>query len=216
MEVQARFARPAFALTGPEANALHANIAEALAPFCTVTTDDIRISASREPLSSAHVTYNLPTLNAVGRVTLDTIEILFPAAQTRDTSEFGSVSLAFFRGVRGTIPDSIIGSYLVRLVMHCVVDDVNPLEFMGGFVTAPSTQDFGAPVGYSVRFMFGDEGSSTFSSVGAEMSATYSDAVFVSVVAVFDGTSTQEADLPDLAGEQIRLLLKSIGLEPSS
>ncbi len=209
--VEASFAKPAFSLLRADSS-LNPTVVTALSKYCSIRGNDIRVETDTNPIGNAGVVYDLRPLNGFSRVSLDRATILFVDPHTQETQLLTDLSQAFLHAVQECVDDSLYEAFQVTYSLHAQLDTLSPANYVQNFVA--SLPDDGGPViGNAVTYIFGQQGPCTNSAIAVEMSAEFSQCVFVRLSATYDAAQHTNSVLTEQVRQRFQRLLYLVGLE---
>jgi hypothetical protein len=208
--VQGHFSTPIFGLLDPPASRVHSAIFGGLAKF-GVTINDVKLSHGVPNLSEASLSYHVPNFNALVKLSLDKMEVMFfdtPRLQREQVSEIFYKAFGSLLEVAG---DTKIREFSLNVVLHGLLEDKESGEFWRSFV-AKVPKGLGPASGQGVVFYYGGHDNTTGSSVVLDMSARISGGIFFRTTLNFDGTKVSVKEFPQIAEKAFDTLSSNLDL----
>jgi hypothetical protein len=212
---EAHFVAPAFALLSPLApGLLHQNMLLGLKKY-GLALNDVRVEAGIPNLAGANATYALNICNAFVRVWLNRLEVTFlDLTRVRDEGQRLEIAVAALNAVQHTVQDIQIETYTATFTMHGLLSDAEIAQFLAQHV--PNVPEgIGMVVGKGVVYYLGPEAERRLASLVIDMSAVFSEALFVKVSAICDGTKLSLEHGFSAARDDVFKILTGIQLVPS-
>lgn len=210
MLVQGHFFAPIFGLLDPPASRVHSAIFGGLSKF-GISINDVKLAQGVPNLSEASLSYHLPNFNAMVRLSLDKMEVLFFDTSRLQREQVSEIFHTAFSSLLQVAGDTKIREFSANIVLHGLLEGKGPEEFLSSFLKRVPT-GLGPTSGQGVVFYYGGHDKTTGSSVILDMSARVSGGIFFRTSINFDGTKVSIKEFPHATEEAFNTLSTNLDI----
>jgi hypothetical protein len=210
LTVEGRFQKPAFGVVGAGQQKLHESLLSRLATFGSAPSN-VFLNAATGSLADRGATFNIPSVNAGIKLSIDKVEIGFNDLTRVHFPQLRTIATHAFEALDEHVPDLRYVAYIALLNYHGLIEGVKPLEFIGQYVT--KAPDLGMHSGSAAGFYYGPKGSRHQLNVIVDTSVAVPNGVYIRIAITFDGSKLAHDTLTAVAAKGVKDVFTAFQLE---
>lgn len=211
LNIEVRFAAPAFALLAQDSSKLHSGIFDVLGKF-GLTTNDITIESAPAALGAKSITYSANLIGLVVKLHLSKVEFICWDLKRLTQIDGIAIFIGVMEVVAKVVPGLEAEGFYTTLSMHASISGQNAAQFINARI-GKELDGLGLSTGHALAYYFGEKGSRQRLVLVLDGSAIHLDALFLRQSADFSGKAMNFRDMPDALVSTFDDSLKALGLE---